>query len=75
MSAFGRLGVAHCDLNYGNIFFLVRCGHIDRALFIDFGNSDVREDEQDEEWSVIVEEQSDMWYLNKWLTTPFKELP
>jgi serine/threonine protein kinase len=75
VSAFDRLGVAHCDLNYGNILFLVGCGGIYRATIIDFGSSCVRDDESDEEWDAIVEEQSDMMYLEKRLARAFKERP
>jgi hypothetical protein len=49
VSAFGRLGVAHCDINYGNIVFLVGYGGISRAVIIDFGSSCVRDDELDED--------------------------
>ncbi|KIM90164.1 hypothetical protein PILCRDRAFT_1526 [Piloderma croceum F 1598] len=70
VSAFGRLGVANCDLNYGNIVFLVGCGGIYRAVIIDLGNSCVR----DEEWDAIVEEQSDV-HLEKRLARTFKERP
>jgi hypothetical protein len=75
VSAFGRLGVVHCDLNYGNIVFLVGCGGIYRAVIIDFGSSCVRDDELDEEWDTIVEEQSDVVYLEKRLASAFKERP
>jgi tRNA A-37 threonylcarbamoyl transferase component Bud32 len=75
VTAFGRLGVAHCDLNYGNVVFLVGYGGISRAVIIDFGSSCVRDDELDEEWDAIVEVQSDMAYLEKRLAGAFKERP
>ena len=51
------------------------CDGIYRAAIIDFGSSCVRDDESDEEWDAIVEEQSDMMYLEKRFARAFKERP
>lgn len=72
-SGFGRLGVVHTDLNYGNIIFVVGAHGIERAAIIDFGSSYSREDESDKDWQAIVDEQDDVTWLNKRLNAMLRE--
>ena len=75
-TTFGRLGVAHCDLNYSNIFFLVGDEGISCAVIIDFGSSCTWEQEQlDEEWASVIEDQDDVLWLEQWLARMIKERP
>ena len=75
-TTFGWLGVAHCDLNYSNIFFLVGDEGISCAVIIDFGSSCTWEQEQlDEEWASVIEDQDDVLWLEQRLARMIKERP
>ncbi|KAG5638935.1 hypothetical protein H0H81_008435 [Sphagnurus paluster] len=65
--AFADLGVVHTDLNLGNILF-VPGTRPTRAIIIDFAESGVREDEDDEEWLRIVTFNYDAVWLKKQLS-------
>jgi serine/threonine protein kinase len=63
-AAFSRLGVVHTDLNTGNILFSPG-DRPTRAVVIDFGESIVREEEDDQTWAEIVDENADVAYMRK----------
>ena len=64
VSSFGALGVTHNDLNLGNILF-TPSDDPTRVVVIDFGESALRKDEPDDEWSSIVESNYDVGYLER----------
>ncbi|KIL64947.1 hypothetical protein M378DRAFT_162513 [Amanita muscaria Koide BX008] len=61
---FGKLGVIHCNIIPSNILFSP-CNHPVRAVIIDFGESGIREDENDEEWQKIVRFESDADWMRE----------
>jgi hypothetical protein len=67
-AAFGRLGVIHTDLNPGNILFSPG-DRPTRAVVIDFGESAVRDEEDDRSWAEIVDENADVTWMRKRLNT------
>ncbi|KAF5364703.1 hypothetical protein D9758_005525 [Tetrapyrgos nigripes] len=61
---FGLFGVVHTDLNPGNILFSP--GKMPtRGVVIDFGESGVREEEDEEEWREIVDQNADVYWVKK----------
>ncbi|KDQ50316.1 hypothetical protein JAAARDRAFT_200091 [Jaapia argillacea MUCL 33604] len=74
VSRFAGLGVAHTDLNLGNVLF-TPAEHYTRACVIDFGNAIVREPDRTEEgWGRVVDWYDDLMGLKLVLERAFKDL-
>jgi len=61
---FGRLGIVHTDFSPGDILFFPG-DRPTRAVVIDFSQSGVREEEDDESWAEVVWQNADVRWVKK----------